>query len=105
MNIRKIKSLYAEKNKKINKLNKLYFNDNNPAVSDKEYDELKKEIIYFEQKYNFLDSENSILKKVGHKPSKNFKKVLHRAPMLSLSNAFSEDDLKNFEKKVLSFLS
>ena len=84
MNIRKIKSLYDEKIKKINKLNKLYFNDNNPAVSDKEYDELKKEIIYFEQKYNFLDSENSILKKVGYKPSKNFKKVLHRAPMLSL---------------------
>ena len=53
MNIRKIKSLYKEKIKKINKLNKLYFNDNNPAVSDKEYDELKKEIIYFEQKYRY----------------------------------------------------
>ena len=42
---------------------------------------------------------------MGFKPSKNFKKVLHKVPMLSLANAFSEEDLLNFEKKILNFLS
>ena len=43
--------------KKINELkkhNKLYFNNDNPVISDREYDELKKEIIYLQEKYNFL---------------------------------------------------
>jgi DNA ligase (NAD+) len=42
---------------------------------------------------------------VGFKPSKNFKKVKHKVPMLSLGNAFNEEDLKNFEKKIVNFLS
>ena len=42
---------------------------------------------------------------IGYKPSKNFKKVFHKVPMLSLSNAFSEEDLINFEKKIYNFLS
>ena len=61
------------------------------------------EIIFFEyqkKKYNFLKSENSPAKIVGFRPSKTFYKVLHRVPMLSLSNAFDEEDLINFEKKI-----
>jgi DNA ligase (NAD+) len=42
---------------------------------------------------------------VGYKPSKNFKKAQHRTPMLSLANAFSKDDLENFEKRILNYLS
>ena len=42
---------------------------------------------------------------MGFKPSKNFKKVEHKVPMLSLANAFSEEDLLNFEKKILNFIS
>ena len=45
------------------------------------------------------------LYRVGFKPSKNFKKVDHKVPMLSLGNAFNKDDLINFEKKILNFLN
>ena len=42
---------------------------------------------------------------VGYKPSKNFNKYPHKVPMLSLANAFTEEDLINFEKKILNYLS
>ena len=58
-----------------------------------------------ETNYKFLSSKYSPSKTVGHKPSKNFKKVSHRVPMLSLGNAFTENDLVNFEKKIKNFLS
>ena len=65
---------------------------------------LKKEIIDLEKKYKFLSHKDSPSKIVGFKPSKNFKKIQHKVPMLSLSNAFSETDLINFEKKIFNFL-
>ena len=46
---------------------------------------------------------NSPTKTIGFKPSKNFKKVQHKVPMLSLGNAFNEEDLLNFEKKIIKF--
>ena len=105
MNKTKILNYYKNKIKTINKLNKFYFDENKSNVSDKEYDDLKKEIFLLEKKYKFLKSENSPSQIVGHKPSKNFKKAFHRVPMLSLANAFSENDLINFEKKILNFIS
>jgi len=67
------------------------------------YDDfLKKEIISLEKKYSYLKSKISPQTQVGYKPSKIFKKVSHRVPMLSLSNAFTEEDLTNFEKKYLT---
>ena len=105
MNKKKIQSQYKKKINLINKLNKLYYDKSNPAVLDSEYDKLKKEILSFEEKYNFLNTKDSPSKIVGYKPSKNFKKVQHRVPMLSLSNAFGEEDLKNFEKRILNYLS
>ncbi|MDA9754756.1 NAD-dependent DNA ligase LigA [Candidatus Pelagibacter sp.] len=105
MNKKNIQKLYNSKIKKLNKLNELYFDKSKPGVTDQEYDELKKEIITLEKKYNFIKFKNSVSGNVGFKPSKNFKKIFHRVPMLSLSNAFSENDLLNFEKKILNFLS
>jgi len=105
MKIKEIQKEYKKKIKLINKFNKFYFEKSDPIVSDKEYDDLKKEIILLENKYAFLKSNNSPSKSVGHKPSKNFKKVSHKVPMLSLANAFLEQDLLNFEKKILNFLS
>ncbi len=96
---------YLKKIKLINKFNKFYFEKDKPIVSDGVYDDLKKEILLLERKYIFLNSKNSPSQVVGHKPSKNFKKVQHKVPMLSLSNAFTEEDLKNFEKKISNFLS
>ena len=105
MNKKAIEVEYNKKIKLYNKYNKHYYNNSSPKVSDKEYDELKHDILSLEKKYKFINSEKSPSKTVGYKPSKNFKKVKHRASMLSLSNAFSEEDLNNFEKKILKFLS
>ena len=94
--------------KKINLLqiyNKKYYEESDPAVSDEEYDTLKKDILLLEQKYKFLNSEKSPSRTVGYKPSRNFNKVAHKVSMLSLSNAFGEKDLLNFEKKILNFIS
>ncbi len=105
MNTKKIQKLYHKKILLFKKYNEYYFEKSKPLVSDKEYDDIKKEIIKLEKSYKFLKSKISPSKNVGFKPSKNFKKLSHRAPMLSLSNAFSEDDLLNFEKKITNYLS
>ena len=83
---------YNSKIKLYNYYNKKYFNDNYSEIDDSEYDNLKKEIISLENKHNFLKNQNSPSNKVGFKPSKNFKKVNHKVPMLSLANAYSEQD-------------
>ena len=100
-----IKIKYLKKIKLIKKYNKHYYDKNNSIISDQEFDLLKKEIIEFENRYNFLLDKNSPTQTVGFKPSKNFAKVKHKVPMLSLGNAFNEEDLKNFEKKIINFLS
>ena len=105
MNKKEIIIEYNKKIKLINKLNKFYFDKNKSIATDKEYDDLKREIILLENKYVFLKSKNSPSKSVGHKPSKNFKKASHKVPMLSLANAYTEEDLINFEKKITNFLS
>ena len=100
-----IKKKYKEKIKLINQFSKFYYDKSKPKVSDKEFDELKKDIFILEKKYEFLKSKNSPSELVGYKPSKNFQKSFHRVPMLSLSNAFGEEDLINFEKKIINFIS
>ena len=104
MDKKKIKKEYDNKIQNLIKLNKHYYEFSKPLVDDQEYDKIKKKLLLLEKKYNFLKSEDSPSKIVGFKPSKNFKKVSHRVSMLSLSNAFSEEDLKNFEKKIINFL-
>ena len=105
MNKKKIESDYRKKINLLNSYNKNYYDASKPLVSDKAYDDLKNSILILESKYSFLNSEKSPSKVVGFKPSKNFQKVTHRAPMLSLANAFVREDLINFEKKILNFLS
>ena len=100
-----IKKDYLNKIKLLNNYNKFYYDKSNPIVSDQEYDNLKLDIFKIEKKYPNLISKESPFLKVGFKPSKNFKKIKHRIPMLSLGNVFSEEDLVNFEKKILNFLS
>ena len=62
-------------------------------------------ILKLEKQYDFLNDSNSPSKTVGFKPSRNFKKSTHREKMLSLSNAFDEEDLVNFEKKICNYLN
>ena len=99
-----IKKKYKKKLDLLSHYNKKYYSENKSEISDSDFDFLKKEIIELEKKYSFLKSKSSPQNQVGYRPSKNFKKISHRVPMLSLSNAFSEEDLINFEKKILNFL-
>ena len=105
MNKKDILFDYQKKIDKFKVYNKAYYENSDQKVSDEEYDELKNKILKLEYKYNFLKSKFSPSNTVGFKPSKNFKKSLHKVPMLSLGNAFSEKDLLNFEKKLINFLS
>ena len=104
MNKGEIKKLYKKKINQFKKNNYLYFEKNAPKISDSNFDQLKSEILELEKKFSFLKSQDSPSKVLGFKPSKNFNKVSHKKPMLSLANAFSEEDLKNFEKKIFNFL-
>ena len=105
MNKDLIKKDYKKKIKEFNHYNRKYYNENTSEISDSEFDTLKKDIIDLEKKYRFLKSKNSPQIQVGHKPSKNFKKLSHRVPMLSLANAFSKEDLNNYEKKIFNYLN
>ena len=105
MNNKDLEIEYIKKIDLFQKYSKHYYNKDKPIVSDQKFDILKKDIINLESKYKFLKSEFSPTKSIGFKPSKNFRKVKHKVPMLSLENAFNEGDLKNFEKKIFNFLS
>ncbi len=89
----------------IKKYNNLYYNKDKPAISDNDYDKLKLEILKLEKKYLFLKKFGSIEKIVGAPPLNKFKKIKHLRPMLSLSNAFDEGDMKDFKKKINNFLN
>ena len=101
---KKITKDYKKKIKQLRKFDFHYYDKSNPLVSDQIYDNLKKEIFSLETKHHFLKSKDSPQYIIGYKPSKNFKKIIHKVPMLSLANAFSEDDLYNFEKKISNYL-
>ncbi len=100
-----IKKEYKKKIKLLNYYNQQYYNENISKIPDSEFDSLKRDIINLEKNHIFLKSKKSPQILIGHKPSKNFKKLAHRVPMLSLANAFSKDDLDNYEKKILNYLN
>ena len=99
--IKKFKKLVS--NLKIH--NTLYYTGDSPKISDAEYDDLKRQILRLETKYSYLKKIESIRNIVGAKPSNKFKKVKHLIPMLSLSNAFNEKNMRDFLKKINNFLN
>ena len=96
---------YKEKITLIEKLNKAYYDNDKPLVSDAEYDNIKKDILEFEKKNPDIVVKDSPTKKVGYKPSEKFSKVKHLVPMLSLDNAFTKDDVGDFLKKIRNYLN
>ena len=96
---------YKEKIVLIEKLNKAYYHNDKPLVSDAEYDKIKKDILDFEKKNPDIADKNSPTKKVGFAPSEKFSKVKHLVPMLSLDNAFTRDDVEDFLKKIRNYLN
>ena len=96
---------YKEKITLIEKLNKAYYHNDKPLVSDAEYDKIKKDILDFEKKNPGIVDRDSPTKKVGFAPSEKFSKVKHLVPMLSLDNAFTKDDVEDFLKKIRNYLN
>ncbi len=96
---------YEDKIKSLIRHNKLYYNKDNPKISDQEYDKIKKATLELEKKFPFLKKKNSVLDIIGSPPSNKFQKIKHLNPMLSLSNAFDKNDVEDFLKKINNFLN
>lgn len=90
---------------KIRKADAAYYNDDDPIITDAEYDSLRAKLEALEEKHPDLISQSSPTQNVGAAPSKGFAKVQHAIPMLSLSNVFNEDDVEGFLDKIRRFLN
>ncbi|MEC7734779.1 MAG: NAD-dependent DNA ligase LigA, partial [Pseudomonadota bacterium] len=96
----KLTSLYD----KINLHNKKYYQDNNPSITDSEYDDLFREAIQLEKDFPNLKDKNSPTEKVGAEPLEGFQKVKHEVPMLSIQNAKNIDEVNSWLESLKSFL-
>lgn len=89
-----------ELKKKINKYNYEYHVLDQPTVSDQEYDALLHELIHLEELYPNLQTSDSPTIRIGGPILSKFEKVTHDVPMMSLSNAFNEEDLRAFDDRI-----
>lgn len=95
-----IKTRMDELIDQINYHSNKYYNDDAPEISDYEYDNLMKELIKIEEENPQIKRADSPSSRVGGKPLDKFTQITHKIPMLSLSNAYSDKDLKDFDKRV-----
>lgn len=77
-----------------------YYVLDDPSIPDAEYDRLFRELQTLEAEYPSLASDDSPSRRVGSSAETSFEEVIHRIPMLSLDNAFSEDELRDFDRRV-----
>ena len=85
----------------VDRANDLYHAQDAPELSDAEYDQLFRQLVALETAYPELITDDSPTQRVGGAPSGEvFSEVRHRRPMLSLSNAFSHDELRAFDARV-----
>src|SRR4029077_13758195 len=95
-----IKRLAAE----IGAHDRRYYQDDAPTVSDANYDALRRRNEEIETRFPALGRADSPSRRVGAQPSQKFAKVRHAVPMLSLGNAFSDDEVLEFVERVRRFL-
>lgn len=84
----------------LNQYNHEYYVMDNPSVPDSEYDKLLHELIHIEEEHPEFKTEDSPTVRVGGEAQATFNKVRHDTPMLSLANAFNEEDLRRFDTRV-----
>lgn len=85
----------------IEKHNRLYYVDAKPVISDREFDLLLDELIRIEKDFPELKSLDSPTQRVGGEITKEFKQIVHKYPMLSLSNTYSEQEVKEFDERII----
>jgi DNA ligase (NAD+) len=92
----RIAFLYAE----IARHNRLYYEEDRPEISDADYDRLFRELQQLEETFPELARPDSPTVRVGGRALDRFGQVVHRTPMLSLDNAFGEEDLVEFDRRI-----
>ncbi|GGI02413.1 MULTISPECIES: NAD-dependent DNA ligase LigA [Mammaliicoccus] len=95
-----LKTRIDELHQLLHRYNHEYHVLDNPTVPDSEYDKLLHELISIEEQYPELKTPDSPTVRVGGAPLSQFEKINHDTPMLSLGNAFNEEDLKKFDQRV-----
>ena len=98
-----MKQVQEEISKLVSLLNKYsydYYVEDNPQISDTEYDTLYKQLEKLEEKNPEYILENSPTQRVGDRVLDEFEKITHKVPMLSLSNTFSTEDLRDFDARI-----
>jgi DNA ligase (NAD+) len=98
------KAEYARLQTEIAGHDRRYYQNDAPTVSDAEYDALRRRYNEIEARFPDLRTLESLSLKVGAAPARGFAKLRHRVPMLSLDNAFSEDDVRDFVERIRRFL-
>lgn len=98
-----MKQVQEEISKLVSLLNKYsydYYVEDNPQISDTEYDTLYKQLEKLEESHPEYILENSPTQRVGDRVLDEFEKITHKVPMLSLSNTFSTEDLRDFDARI-----
>ena len=90
--------------REIERHNRLYYALDQPEITDAEYDRLFRELVELEQQHKELAAPDSPTQRVGAKPLAEFAEVKHRTPMLSLNNAFDEEAVRAFDRRVCQAL-
>ena len=98
------KAEHARLTAEIAQHDKRYYQEDRPSITDAEYDELRARYNAIEERFPDLRTLESLSSKVGAAPSGKFKKVRHALPMLSLDNAFSDEDVVDFVARIRRFL-
>ncbi len=104
MDKQEIQKRIANLRSQIDELRYKYHVLNDPSVTEEVYESLTRELLELENKYPQFQSQNSPTQRVGGKPLEKFIKVPHALPMLSLNNAFSEEELRAWEKRCVKIL-
>ena len=100
-----VKKRIAFLSREIKAADDFYYQEDAPILTDAAYDELRKELIALETEYPHLVTKDSPTQSVGAKPSGKFGKITHSVSMLSLDNAFTDEDVSDFCGRVKRFLS
>jgi DNA ligase (NAD+) len=104
LSAKQAKAEHARLHAELTEHDKRYYQDDAPSVSDAEYDALRKRYGEIEQRFPDLRTLESLTLKVGVAPTGRFAKVRHAVPMLSLDNAFSDEDVTRFVERIRRFL-